>query len=482
MRWSYIANIIGILLIFLGLSMTFPLACSLIYQDASLVALIESMGVTVVAGTVLFFGSQRPSIDYISPREGMAIVALGWTAMGLAGALPFYFDGALPHFTDAFFESISGFTTTGSSVVTNIEGLSRSLLFWRSFIQWLGGMGIIVLSIAILPFLGVGGMQLFKAEVPSPVPDKLTPRLSDSAKILWYVYALISMAEVIFLLAGGMGFFDAMCHTFTTMPTGGFSTKNTSMAHYDSAYLDYVVLIFMVIAGINFSLHYQLIRGRTLIFWRDSECRFFLGLCLVLSIVITLNVHGTVYDSFAKAFQYASFQVVSVATTTGFATADYENWPGLSQAILFVCMFIGASAGSTSGGMKCARIIVCFKYCYRELFVLVHPKGIAQVKLNSAVIPDSVVRSIMGFMALYMGLFVISSLGLAALGMDMVSSFGAAATCIGNIGPGFGTVGPADNFAHVPMLGKWILIWCMLLGRLEIYTVIVLFVPEFWKK
>lgn len=482
MRWSYIADVIGILLVFLGLSMAFPLACSLIYQDGSLLALIESMGVTVSLGMALFFGSKRPIIDYISPREGMAIVALGWTAMGLAGALPFYFDGALPHFTDAFFESVSGFTTTGSSVVSNIEGLSRSLLFWRSFIQWLGGMGIIVLSLAILPFLGVGGMQLFKAEVPSPVPDKLTPRLSDSAKILWYVYILISVAEVILLFAGDMDLYDAICHTFTTMPTGGFSTKNTSMAHYDSAYLDYVVLVFMVIAGINFSLHYQLLRGRTLILWRDSECRFFLGLCLVLSIVVTLNVHGTVYDSFGKAFQYASFQVVSIVTTTGFATADYESWPGLSQAILFVCMFIGASAGSTGGGMKCARIMVCFKYCYRELFVLVHPKGIAQVKLNSAVVPDSVVRSIMGFLALYMALFVVCSLGLAALGMDMVSSFGAVASCIGNIGPGFGTVGPVDNYAHVPLLGKWLLIWCMLLGRLEIYTVIVLFVPEFWKK
>ncbi len=482
MRWSYVANVVGILLVFLGLSMVFPLICSLWYKDQSLVALVQSMGLTIGAGTILFFGSRRPSIDYIHPREGMAIVALAWTAIGLFGAFPFYLGHGVPGFTDAVFESVSGFTTTGSSVLTNIEGLSRSLLFWRSFIQWLGGMGIIVLSLAILPFLGVGGMQLFKAEVPSPVPDKLTPRLSDSAKILWYVYALISLAEVGFLLAGNMDFYDALCHTFTTMPTGGFSTKNTSMAHYDSAYLDYVVLVFMVIAGINFSLHYQLLRGRTLIFWRDSECRFFLGLCLVLTLVITFNVHGTVYDSMGKAFQYASFQVVSIVTTTGYATADYETWPGLSQALLFMCMFIGASAGSTGGGMKCARIMVCFKYCYRELFTLVHPRSVAQVKLNSAVIPDPVLRSIMGFLALYIGLFVLCSLGLAAMGMDMVSSFGAVAACIGNIGPGFGTVGPVDNFAHVPVMGKWLLVWCMLLGRLEIYTVIILFVPEFWKK
>jgi trk system potassium uptake protein TrkH len=482
MRWSYVASVVGILLAFLGLSMVFPLMCSLWYKDQSLMALVQSMVLTMGGGGLLFFGSRRPSIDYINPREGMAIVALAWTAIGLFGALPFYLGNGVPGFTDAVFESVSGFTTTGSSVLTNIEGLSKSLLFWRSFIQWLGGMGIIVLSIAILPFLGVGGMQLFKAEVPSPVPDKLTPRLSESAKILWYVYALISLAEVIFLLAGDMNFYDALCHTFTTMPTGGFSTKNTSMAHYDSAYLDYVVLVFMVIAGINFSLHYQLLRGRTLIFWRDSECRFFLGLCLVLTLVITFNVHGTVYDSVGKAFQYASFQVVSIVTTTGYATADYETWPGLSQALLFMCMFIGASAGSTGGGMKCARIMVCFKYCYRELFTLVHPRSVAQVKLNSAVIPDPVLRSIMGFLSLYIGLFVLCSLGLAAMGMDMISSFGAVAACIGNIGPGFGTVGPVDNFAHVPVMGKWLLVWCMLLGRLEIYTVIILFVPEFWKK
>jgi len=366
--------------------------------------------------------------------------------------------------------------------MTNIEGATKSLLFWRSFIQWLGGMGIIVLSLAILPFLGVGGIQLYKAEVPSPVPDKLTPRLSDSAKILWVVYAGITLVEIIFLLGGGMPLFEASCHAFTTLPTGGFSPKNASIAHYDSAFFDYVIVIFMVLAGINFSLHYQMLRGKTLAFWQDTECRFFLGLTLGLTLIVTWNTYGSVYPSVKDALRYASFQVVSILTTTGFATADYEQYPGLSQGILFICMFIGASAGSTGGGMKCARIIACFKYCYRELFKIMHPRSISHVKINNTVISEEVLRSIMGFLALYIGLFILSSLVLAGMGIDMITAFGAVAACIGNIGPGFGTVGPTENFSHLPAMGKWLLAWCMLLGRLEIYTVIILFVPEFWKK
>ena len=482
MRWTYITSIIGILLLFLGSTMALPLVCSHIYSDGSLGPIGLAMGITLMTGTLLYFISNRPDIEYINPREGIAIVALGWTAIGFFGALPFYFGEAEFGFTDAMFESVSGFTTTGSSVLTNIEKVSKSLLFWRSFIQWLGGMGIIVLSLAILPFLGVGGMQLFKAEVPSPVPDKLTPRLSASAKILWGVYAMFSLVEVLALMAGGMELYDALCHAFTTMPTGGFSTKNASVAGFDSAYIDFVIVFFMVLAGINFSLHYQLLRGRTLIFWRDSECRFFLMLCAGLTLLVTLDLYGDVYDSLASAFRYAAFQVVSIVTTTGYATADYELWPGLSQSIIFFCMFLGASAGSTGGGMKCARIMVCAKYCYRELFTLIHPRSVVQLKINDAVVPDHVIKSIMGFLGIYMMLFVVCSLLLGAMGVDMMTALGAVASCIGNIGPGFGTVGPVDNFAHLPMAGKWLLLWCMLLGRLEIYTVIILLVPEFWKK
>jgi len=461
--------------------MIFPLFVGLYYQDQSVNPVLKAMGITVLAGLICHIFFKSAKTESISQREGMAIVAIGWTAVGLFGALPFYIGSGLS-FVDAFFESVSGFTTTGSSILTNIEALSKGLLFWRSFIQWLGGMGIIVLSVAILPFLGLGGMQLYKAEVPSPVPDKLKPRIRDTARVLWKVYALISLAEVILLMVGGMDLFDALCHTFTTMPTGGFSTKNASIAHFRSLYFDTIFIVFMILAGINFSLHYQMIRGKPLAFWRDSECRFFFGAVIVLTIIISFNIYGSVYVKAGEAIRYGAFQVVSIVTTTGYATADYEKWPAMSKLILLLCMFLGASAGSTGGGVKCLRVMLCFKFCYRELFSLIHPHAVTNIKIGGKTVPEDVMRSILGFLALYMGLFALSSVLLAGLGVDFVTSFGAVAACIGNIGPGFGLVGPADNFAQIPYLGKWLLIWCMLLGRLEIFTVIIFLVPEFWRK
>lgn len=482
MRWRFILKIVGILTLFLGLTMAFSLTWGLYYGDASVWPLIQAMVIALAAGGGAWLGGRGVRAEVISAREGMAIVAIGWTCIGVFGAFPFYFSADFATFVDAFFESVSGFTTTGASVLTSIETVPRGLLFWRSFIQWLGGMGIIVLSVAILPFLGVGGMQLYKAEVPSPVPDKLKPRIRDTAMIMWKVYALISLVQAVLLMAGGMTLFDALCHTFTTMPTGGFSTKNASVAHYDSAYIDTVITVFMILAGINFSLHYQFLRGRALSFWKDSECRFFLGVVAVLTLVVSFDVYGSVYDSAGKAIRYGAFQVVSIVTTTGFATADYELWPAMSQLILLLCMFLGASAGSTGGGMKCLRILLCFKYCYKELFALIHPHAVTHVKIGGKAVPEDVMRSVLGFLALYMGLFCLCSVLLAGLGVDFVTSLGAVAATLGNIGPGFGMVGPVENYAHIPLMGKWLLIWCMLLGRLEIYTVIILLVPEFWRK
>ncbi|MDP7077050.1 MAG: TrkH family potassium uptake protein, partial [Desulfobacterales bacterium] len=385
-------------------------------------------------------------------------------------------------FIDAFFESVSGFTTTGASVLTNIEAVSEGFLLWRSFIQWLGGMGIIVLSLAILPFVGVGGMQLYKAEVPTPVPDKLRPRIRDTARILWKVYALISLAEVILLMLGGMGLYDALNHTFTTMPTGGFSTKNTSVAYFDNPYFEIIIIFFMLMAGINFSLHYQMMRGKPLVLWRDSECRFFLGAVFLLVVVVSLNLYGSVYEKMSQSIRFATFQVVSIVTTTGYTTADFEKWPAMSQFILLLSMFLGASAGSTGGGVKCLRIMVYFKYCYKELFSLIHPHAITSVKIGGKAVPADVMRSVLGFLGLYVGLFVLSSTILAGMGVDFMTSLSSIAATIGNIGPGFGMVGPTDNFTQIPYLGKWLLIWCMLLGRLEIYTLVIFFVPEFWRK
>lgn len=482
MRWRYILYVVGTLLLFFGLTMAVPLVFALYYQDHSLKPLLVSMGITFLAGLLLFLIFRKARAENISQREGMAIVAVGWTVIGLFGALPFYLSGPGWTFTDAFFESVSGFTTTGSSILADVEALPKGLLLWRSYIQWLGGMGIIVLSIAILPFIGVGGMQLYKAEVPSPVPDKLKPRIRDTAVILWKVYALISAAQVLLLMIAGMSFFDALCHTFTTMPTGGFSTWNTSAAHFDSVYIDMILVAFMVLAGINFSLHYQFIRGNTLAFWKDAECRFFLLAVLLLTAIVSFDIWGSVYESIGASLRYGVFQVVSIVTTTGYATADYEQWPAMSQLILLLCMFLGASAGSTGGGMKCLRVMLCLKYCYRELFIMVHPRAVTTIKISGRTVPEDVMRSVLGFLMLYMGLFAFSSVVLAGIGVDFVTAFGAVAACIGNIGPGFGMVGPVENFAQIPTAGKWLLIWCMLLGRLEIFTVLILLVPEFWRK
>lgn len=482
MRWRYIIYTVGVLTLFFGGTMIVPLAAGALTMDASLVAVSKAMALTLMFGAVLVIAFKHARTETISQREGMAIVALGWLSIGFFGALPFYFSGPEFAFVDAFFESVSGFTTTGSSILTDIEGLSSVLLLWRSFIQWLGGMGIIVLSIAILPFLGIGGMQLYKAEVPSPVPDKLKPRIRDTAIILWKVYALFTVVEAVLLMAGGMSFFDALNHAFTTMPTGGFSTKNTSVAHFDSAYIDAVITFFMLLAGINFSLHYQLLKGRTLAFWKDPECRFYLVMCLVLTVVVGFNVYRSVYPDAWQAVRFAAFQIVSIVTTTGYATADYELWPAMSQVIIFLCMFVGASAGSTGGGMKCLRIMLCFKYCYRELFSMIHPRAVTHIKIGGKAVPDEVMRSVLGFLALYMLLFVLCTVLLAGIGVDFITALSAVAATIGNIGPGFGMVGPVDNFSQIPELGKWLLCWCMLLGRLEIYTFIILIVPEFWRK
>jgi len=482
MDWRYIFHTVGLLSLLLGLTMTAALPVGLYYADGSVSSILLAIGITTVSGFLMYLGKRGTSRETVTLREGMAIVSLGWVVVSLFGALPFYLGIESCSFTDAFFESTSGFTTTGASILQDIEGVSKSLLLWRSLIQWLGGMGIIVLSLAILPFLKAGGMQLYKAEVPSPVPDKLKPRVKETAVILWKVYALLTIIQVILLLLGGMDLFDSLCHAFTTMPTGGFSPRNASLAHYQSTYFDTIVIIFMILAGMNFALHYQFLRGRPLAFWRDAECRFYLLLLVGLILMVSFNIYGDVYASIGQSLRFGAFQVVSIMTTTGFATADYTQWPSMSQLILLGCMFIGASAGSTGGGVKCLRVMLLWKYCYRELFTLVHPKSVAHLKIGGKAVPDEIVRSIIGFSALYMGLFAFCSILLAGLGVDFITSLGAVAASIGNIGPGFGLVGPVGNYAEIPVAGKWLLTWCMLLGRLEIYTFIIFITPQFWRK
>jgi len=476
-------HITGALLVCIGLTMLFPLAFSLYYADRGIMPLLHSLLVTVIVGLALFIGFKNPDpVGAISHREGMAITALGWFAAGVFGALPFFFGEISPLGVDCLFESFSGFTTTGASILTDIESVPKGLLFWRSLTHWLGGMGIIVLSLAILPFLGVGGMQLYKAEVPGPTPDKLRPRIKDTALLLWKVYILFSGLETILLMFGGMSLFDALCHTFGTMATGGFSTKNASIAYFSSTYIDVVITIFMLIAGINFSLHFQLLRGKPGIMWRDAEFRFFMGLFVVFTLITTVSIWGSIYPSPGQSLQYGVFQVASILTTTGYATADFELWPSLPQCILVLCMFIGGSAGSTGGGMKCMRILLLMKSAYQEIIRLIHPRAVIRVKLGKQVVHPEVLSGIWGFFLLWLGLLFLSVFLVAATGVDVLTSFASVLACIGNIGPGLGSVGPADNYAMIPYFAKWVLILCMLLGRLEIFTIIILFVPEFYRK
>ncbi|MBP7340896.1 MAG: TrkH family potassium uptake protein [Smithellaceae bacterium] len=477
-----IAYLVAVLVVCLGASMVLPLAAALSYEDGSAMALLISLAVTCGAGGVVVLWTRGHRDFYLSHRDGMAIVALGWIVAGLAACLPYLFSGAIPDFTDAYFESMSGFTTTGASILTDIEAVPQGILLWRAQTQWLGGMGIIVLSIAILPFLGIGGMELYKAETPSPVVDKLTPRIAETARALWKIYILLTLVLIWLLLMGGMSLFDSVCHSFATLPTGGFSPKNASIGHYHSAYIDYVLLVFMFAAGINFSLHYKLFGGRIRQFFRDPELSAYFLITAVFIGLVCWDVYAVVYSSLADAFRYASFQVISILTTTGFATADFEKWPGMSQVILFFCMFAGSMAGSTGGGIKIMRLVLLAKHCYLEIFRIIHPHATTMVKLGGAVVSQTIMRSIWGFFLLFMGIYTVGVIALSALGMDMISALSAMATCLGNVGPGLGSVGPMDNFSGVPVAGKWILIAAMLLGRLEIYTVIVLLMPAFWRR
>jgi trk system potassium uptake protein TrkH len=482
MHLRSIFRLIGLLVLFLGLSMALPLLVSLVYKDGSTWALGYSMVFTCSAGLLMFLATYGGGVSYLSHRDGVAIVTLGWLAAGGVGAIPFLISGSIGQFTDAYFESLSGFTTTGASILSDIEKLPQGILLWRSLTQWLGGMGIIVLSIAILPFLGIGGMQLYKAEIPSPVVDKLKPRISDTAKTLWKVYILITALEIALLVAGGMSLFDSVCHTFCTMPTGGFSPKNASIAHYNSPYFDAVIVVFMLLAGINFSLHYRFLRGEGNVFGKDPECRVFLSMVGIFIVLVTFDIYGSVYPSLLEAFRYAAFQVSSIITTTGFVTADYDRWPSFSRYLLVLCMFLGGMAGSTGGGMKTMRIMLLAKHAYQEIFRIIHPHAVTTVKLGGKAVPGDILSSIWGFFVLYLGIFVISAMVMSSLGLDLVSAFSSVAACIFNVGPGLGSVGPVQNYLQVPFIGKWVLIFCMLLGRLEIYTVIVLIMPEYWRK
>ncbi len=483
MNFKSLSKAIVVLLLIVSAFMFFPIAVAIYYGELQYVSsfLIPIFIVLFLAGFVFFiFRNNKEKI--LSPKEGFLMVSLSWILASFFGALPFYFSGTIPNFADAYFETMSGFTTTGASILTNIQAMPYSLLFWRSLTHWLGGMGIVVLTVAIMPLLGIGGLQLLKAEAPGPTVDKITPRIAQTAKILWIIYLAMTVLETILLMFGKMNFFDALTHTFGTLATGGFSTKNTSVGHYNSAYIDGVITVFMVLAGINFTMHFRVISGKFKDAIKDIELKIYLLIFFVASAFITFSLYKTTYKTIGTSIRYATFQVASILTTTGFATTDYEKWPYFAQMILFILMFIGGCSGSTGGGIKVIRIVTLFKQGLNEMKYLIHPKGMFPFKINGQIVKKNIVYSISAFLFLYIFMLLVTTFVVATYQFDILTSFTTALATVGNIGPGFGKVGPADNYAFYPNYIKWFLSFAMMVGRLELYTVLIILTPAFWKK
>lgn len=480
-NFNAIIKILGFLLLVEGVFMLLATGVALIYGGPDALALFYSALITLTTGG-LTIGMMYKADKRISKNDGFIIVTLVWIVLSFFGSLPYLISNAIPNLTDAFFETMSGFTTTGSSVLNDIEALPHGILFWRSLTQWLGGMGIIVLSLAILPVFGIGGMQLFAAEVPGPVPDKLNPKIQQTAKNLWAIYVSFTLAETLLLWAGGMNFFDAINHSFTTMATGGYSTKQASIAYWDSPFIQYVIIFFMFLAGMNFTLSYSAILGKFDKVYKNEEFKYYVLFIVIFTAIIFSGLLMTTQIGYEHAFRDTLFQVVSIITTTGFATADYLTWIPFLWVMLFTLFFFGGSAGSTGGGIKIMRIVLLLKNSYYELRRLLHPNAIIPVRFNKRSVSEQITTNVLAFFMIYLMIFFVSTVLFTLIDPDLNSSMGAVATSLGNIGPGLGHFGPADNFNHVPAIGKWFLSFLMLLGRLELFTVLVLFSPAFWKK
>ena len=485
-----IAGIFGGLIFFFGTTLLAPFCVALLYGESSWTAFIIAAGAAMALGGVLFWFF-RPK-EELRMREAFLIVTLAWLIGSLIGALPFTFSGTLDSYTDAVFETMSGLTTTGSTIfggVTadgiqnpDIESLDKSILFWRSLLHWLGGMGIIVLTLALLPLLGIGGMELFQAEYSGSKSDKLTPRIRETALLLWSVYVGMTGVQFLMLWAHpSMDWFDAINHAFSTLATGGFSNLNNSVAGFDSVYVDVVITVFMFLAGINFAMHFKLFSGDVKSFINNREIRFYTLITLLFVIGISGGLWLIENQSFGDAIRYGSFQVVSIITTTGFATYDYALWMPFTSFLLFILFFTGACAGSTGGGIKMIRLMIIAKNIGREFKQIIHPQAVLPVRVGQRVIEASILKTILGFTMVYLLIFVVGTLIMSFLGYDFMSAMGASIASLGNIGPAWGDFGPTANFAEVPYFGKWVLLILMMIGRLELFTVLVIFTPWFWK-
>ncbi|MBT8082613.1 MAG: TrkH family potassium uptake protein [Gammaproteobacteria bacterium] len=482
MNWTVVQRILGLLLMLFSLTMLPPVLFSLYYQDNSWLPFVEGFGITFAAGFLCWLPVNRVRKE-LRLRDGFLVVAAFWTVLGTAGAAPLYFADALSlTVTDAVFESMSGLTTTGATVLTGLDELPVSILYYRQQLQWLGGMGIIVLAVAVLPMLGVGGMQLYRAETPGPVKDtKLTPRITETAKALWYVYLAFTITCMIGYRIAGMGWFDALCHAFSTVAIGGFSTHDASIAYFDSATVDFVAVIFMFIAGINFSLHFFAWRYVSIKHYlQDQEFRAYAFILMVLSALVIGSLFAyRGFDDPFQTFRHGLFQAVSIGTTTGFTTDNFAAWPAAVPVLLIFASFIGGSAGSTAGGIKVIRWLLVYKQGVREIVRLVHPSAEIPVKLGSKAVPSRVVEAVWGFFSVYIIVFGVMLIAMMATGLDQVTAFSAVAASLNNLGPGLGDV--ASGFMTLSDPAKWIAVAGMLLGRLEIFTLLVLITPTFWR-
>ena len=483
MHLSVVSKILGVLLMLFSILANLPsILVSLLYNDGELSSFSTALLITFGTGLILWLLTWR-SVKELRTRDGFLIVTLFWSVLGTFGALPFYFSSELPlSITDAVFESISGLSTTGATVIVGLQDVPKSLLFYRAQLQWLGGMGIVALAVAVLPMLGIGGMQLYRAESPGPVKnDNLVPRLAETAKALWYIYLALTGACTIAFWAAGMSFFDAVCHSFATVAIGGFSNYDASLGYFDSSLINLIATFFMLLAGVNFALHFTAWRMQSLRqYMRDPEFKFYLTIMLVLSVVTSAVLYSTsTYGGFDSVV-HGMFQSVSIATTTGFTTADFSHWPLFLPYMLIYASIIGACAGSTGGGMKVIRILLILKQGLREVQRLIHPNAISPIKLGNTLVPDRVIEAVWGFYAVYVMVFLALLLGLLATRLDVITAFSAVGAAINNLGPGL--EGVSQNYSLLPDTAKWILCFAMLLGRLEIFTLLVLFLPMFWRR
>jgi len=490
-----IYRFLGITAILNGLFMFISLPFSIYHNEDAQFGILNAGIITIFLGLLLYFFN-KPTSTNIQKKEGYLIVTLGWLILSITGMLPYLLSGSIPSISDAFFETLSGYSTTGSSILSDIESMPKGILFWRSATHWIGGMGIIVLTIAILPLLGIGGMQLFMAEAPGPSTDKLHPRITDTAKRLWLIYVGLTFSEFFLLKLAGMTWFDAINHAMATMSTGGFSTKNTSIAHYNAMpMVQYIIIVFMFIAGTNFVLTYFVLKGKVRKLFESEEFKYyFLGTIIIASIIAgtiifyqdpmlksTVN-HPMIYGKVESAIRHSFFQVISVITTTGFVSADFTMWSFFATAVFFSLFFVGGSAGSTSGGVKIVRHIVMLKSSFLEFKKALHPNAIIPVRYDKKPVSHTIVFNIISFFIIYMLIFVVSTVILTFFGLDFTSALGAAGSSLGNIGPAIGSVSPVDNYAHLSNAAKWFCSFLMLIGRLELFTVLILFSPFFWRK